>query len=108
MHDDNRDSSGREIQDPGAQQDEAPTLVRSIPGKVESMGRPRVLFTLCRVQRLDRDSAYASVKDLLDGLCAAKLLLGDTEAQIDLVVEQAQVKTRKEERTEIRITPCAQ
>lgn len=107
MRDDNGNLPRGEIPHAVAQQDQTAPLALAVSGKGEGVGRPRVLFTLCRVQLLDRDNAYASVKDLLDGLCAARCLLRDDEASIELVVEQTKVATRKEERTEIRITPCA-
>lgn len=73
-------------------------------GKAQSSGCLAVIFTLHRVQLLDVDAKYGSVKDLLDGLQYAGLIRGDKEGQIDLKVEQVKVKHRKEEQTVIEIT----
>lgn len=73
--------------------------------KREAQGskRPHVRFTLHRVQLLDVDAKYASVKDLLDGLTTAGLIAGDKEGQITLQVEQERVGHYKGEQTIIEI-----
>ena len=79
-------------------------LARCDAGKAQGAGCLAVIFTLHRVQLLDVDAKYGSVKDLLDGLQYAGLIPGDKEGQIDLKVEQVKVKHRKEEQTVIEIT----
>lgn len=78
-------------------------LARSDAGKAQGAGCPTVVFTLHRVQLLDVDAKFGSVKDLLDGLQYAGLIPGDKEGQIDLKVEQVKVKHRKEEQTVVEI-----
>jgi hypothetical protein len=88
-----------------AEQCERPKeLARSDAGKAPGASCPLVCFTLHRVQLLDVDAKYGSVKDLLDGLQYAGLIAGDKEGQIDLKVEQIKVKHREEEQTVIEIT----
>lgn len=65
--------------------------------------RPLVRFILCRVQLLDADAKWGSVKDLLDGLQYAGLIHGDREDQIRLKVEQQKVAHYDEEETIIEI-----
>ena len=89
---------------PNTQQCELPKeLARSDAGKAQGAGCPTVVFTLHRVQLLDVDAKFGSVKDLLDGLQYAGLIPGDKEGQIDLKVEQVKVKHRKEEQTVVEI-----
>jgi len=68
---------------------------------------PVVRFTLRRVQLLDVDAKYASIKDLLDGLRHAGLIRGDKEGEVDLKVEQERVDSYTLEETLIEIDlPC--
>jgi hypothetical protein len=65
--------------------------------------RAIVRFTLRRAKPLDRDNATGSVKDLTDGLRYAGLIHDDTEAAIDLRVEQEPVRHHRDEKTVIEI-----
>lgn len=67
-------------------------------------GRAHVCFTLRRVNLLDVDAKYCSVKDLLDGCRYAGLIRGDTENDITLEVKQERVKHYKDEEVQIEIT----
>jgi len=74
-------------------------------GKGEAPGArcPVVVFTLCRVNLLDVDAKYASVKDLLDGLQHAGIISGDKEGEVLLLVNQKKVSHYKEEQTIIEV-----
>ena len=85
------------------QRERPKALERSNAGKAWSSGGIAVIFTLLRVQLLDVDAKYGSVKDLLDALAYAGAIPGDKEGQVDLKVEQVKVKHRKEELTIIEI-----
>ena len=85
------------------QPNEAPALDEAVQGKAEGLGRVVVRFTCFRVRLLDRDNLEASVKDLLDGLRHAHLIRDDSEREIQLEVEQAQVASPEFERTEIEL-----
>jgi hypothetical protein len=65
--------------------------------------RPLFRFVLCRVQLLDADAKYASVKDLLDCCVEAGLAAGDREDQIRLEVTQTSAGHYSEEKTTIEI-----
>lgn len=73
-------------------------------GAAASFRRPNVNIALFRVQLLDRDNKWASVKFLLDGLCAAGLIPDDRECDINLSVTQTKVKTYAQEGTGVAIT----
>lgn len=64
---------------------------------------PRVTFTLFRVQLLDLESRFASVKYLLDGLRYADLIADDREGDAELFVNQTRVRHYLEEGTAITI-----
>lgn len=66
--------------------------------------RPRVAITLYRVRLLDRDNKWASVKFLLDAICAAGLVPNDRECDIDLSVTQIRAAKFAHEGTGIIIT----
>lgn len=80
---------------PESQSDERITLEQASAieggGAAASQQRPRVAITLFRVKKLDRDNKWASVKFLLDAICAAGLIPDDRECDIDLSVTQTAV-----------------
>jgi hypothetical protein len=78
-------------------------LAGSGEGEARGSGCPVVRFTLRRVQLLDVDAKYASVKDLLDGLRFSGLIRGDKEGEVDLQVHQEKVPHYAEESTTIEI-----
>lgn len=78
-------------------------LARSDEGKAPRPGPPHVRFGLRRIQLLDVDAKWASVKDLLDGLQIAGLIRGDREGEITLEVTQERVTKKAEEGTIIDI-----
>ena len=82
---------------------QANALDQTVQGKTEGVRRPAVRFTLYRLRLLDRDNYAGSAKDLLDGLRHAALIPGDSEAEIDLQVEQVKVARRSEQKTVISI-----
>ena len=82
---------------------QANALDQTVQGKTEGVRRPAVRFTLYRLRLLDRDNYAGSAKDLLDGLRHAALIPGDSEAEIDLEVEQVKVAHRSEQKTVISI-----
>lgn len=65
--------------------------------------RPLVTFTIFRVQPLDAEAKYASVKFLLDALRYAKLIPEDRDQDIRLAVSQYRVDTYLAEGTGITI-----
>jgi hypothetical protein len=98
------DQTGTRLQDPEPQRDEAKPLGEAAQGKAESLQRVTVRFVGRRVRPLDPDNFAGSVKDLLDGLRHAGLLLGDEPWRIKLETEQVKVKSYKDEKTIIEIT----
>lgn len=93
---------------PNSQPCECPApLAPDRGGEAQGPGCPVVRFRLRRVQLLDVDAKYASVKDLLDGLSNSGLIHGDKEGQVRLEVEQEKVASYALERTLIEIeNPC--
>lgn len=84
------------------------TLERHAPappaGPAKPARRPHVHFYLHRVQLLDGDNKYASIKPLLDALRHASLIANDRERDIDLAVTQEKVGHYSGEGTGIVIT----
>jgi hypothetical protein len=99
------DNPHPQLQDP-EQCEQTPALGSESEGKASGARRPIVGFTLFRVNLLDWEAKYGSVKDLLDGLRFAGLIRGDREDQIDpqSYVRQVKVAHRCEEKTVIEIT----
>lgn len=97
-----QNKSRRRVPDPQPRECPAP-LASDRPRETQSAECPIVRFRLCRVQLLDVDAKYASVKDLLDGLSAAGLINGDKEGQVRFEVEQERVPAYALERTLIEI-----
>lgn len=83
--------------------DQAPALDRAAQGKEKSIPRVTVRFIGYRVRPLDPDNFAGSVKDLLDGLRHAGLILGDEPWRIALQTEQVRVGKFADERTVIEI-----
>jgi hypothetical protein len=79
------------------------TLAGDSPREAQGARCPTVCFTLCRVQLLDVDAKYSSVKDLLDGLQHAGCIYGDKEGEVVLIVNQKKVSHYDEEQTIIEI-----
>jgi len=98
-----RASAGVRLPPAEPERQDAPTLEQTVQGETKSAGRPVVRFIFHRQKLLDRDNAFAGVKDLLDGLRHASLIQGDTESEIDLQVEQVKVAHRKEQKTVVEI-----
>lgn len=71
--------------------------------ETQGAGRHHVCFTLCRVQLLDVDAKYGSVKDALDFLATCGAIHGDREDQISLEVRQEKVRHYRDEKTVIEI-----
>lgn len=78
-------------------------LVKEPQGIKEGEDRAHVRFTLRRHRLLDPDNAYASVKDLLDGVRDAGLILDDSEKRITLTVNQEKISKDRREETTIEI-----
>ncbi len=93
----------RKIQDSEPQHHKTPALERADEGEKVGNERTRVCFTGFRVKPLDPDNFAGSVKDLLDGLRHAGLILGDEPWRITLETRQEKVKSYAEERTVIEI-----
>lgn len=82
------------------------TLGKSCPtcgGPAGPISKPRITFTLFRVQLLDLESKSASVKYLLDGLRYAELIPDDREKDAELFVFQVRVDAYLKEGTAITI-----
>jgi len=82
---------------------QANALDAAVPGKTEGVRRPAIRFTLHRFCLLDRDNYAGSAKDLLDGLRHAALIPGDSEAEIDLQIEQVRIPRWEKAKTVIEI-----
>ena len=91
------------IQNPVSELHKAKQPLEATGGKETGIQIPCVRLTLCRVNLLDVDAKYASVKDVLDGLQHAGIICGDKEGEITLEVEQVKVAHFKDERTEIEV-----
>ncbi len=72
-------------------------------GAGQGQNRPVVRIVRCARHLLDPDNLTASVKFLVDRLCEAGLIAGDTEADIELQVSQLEVTQTKEVGTSVRI-----
>lgn len=83
--------------------DQTPALERAIQGETKSLPRTLVRFIGYRVRPLDPDNFAGSVKDLLDGVRHAGLILGDEPWRIRLETEQVRVNTTAAESTTIEI-----
>lgn len=83
---------------------QANALDSAISGETKSIQRPTVRIVFCRQRALDKDNYSGSGKDILDGLRHAGLVSGDSEAEIELVVEQVKVEHRIEQGTIVEIT----
>lgn len=93
----------RKVQNPEPQRHETPTLDATGEGKEKGIHRATVRFTGYRVRPLDPDNFAGSVKDLLDGLRHAGLIIGDEPWRIILETQQVKVGSFKEEKTVIEI-----
>lgn len=91
------------IQDPQPEQNKADTLGGTTQGKEEGVPRTLVCFTLYRCRPLDPDNAAGSVKNVLDGLRHAKIILDDGPTNIILQVDQKKVPRYENEATEISV-----
>jgi hypothetical protein len=99
----NETETDHKLPNADAQCDKKTALDRSISGKKKSLGRITLRYRLCRVRSLDPDTVAGSTKDLTDGLRRCGLIPGDNPFQITLTVEQIQVSSFAEERTELYI-----
>lgn len=82
---------------------EVGALVKEPQGIKESKDRTHVRFKIRRRRLLDPDNAYASIKDLLDGIRDAGLILDDSAERITLAVDQEKIGKDEEEQTIIEI-----
>lgn len=98
-----RSAVGVKLSPAESQQDQAPALVQAVSRETKSIRRPVVRFTFYCLRLRDRDNYTSSPKDLCDGLRHASLIPGDSEAEIDLQVEQVKIAHRSEQRTVIEI-----
>ena len=103
----NEDHPDRQLPHAVAERHEAPALGATIRGEAAGLCRTRIRFVGYRVQPLDPDNFAGSVKDLLDGLRHAELLLDDNPEHITLETEQVRVAHRKDEKTVIEIEPLS-
>lgn len=85
------------------QQAKVGALDEGTQGKPDRKDRAHVRFTIRRRRLLDPDNAYASIKDLLDGIRDAGLILDDSEERITLEVNQEKAGKGEDERTRIEI-----
>lgn len=98
------DEAPRAVPDAKPKRHKAPTLGAAAQGEAAGISRVAVRFIGYRVRPLDPDNFAGSVKDLLDGLRHAKLLLGDEPWRIQLETTQVKVSSFAEECTEIEIS----
>jgi len=80
------------------------SLGKTKTGETPIMGRIALSLTGFRVRPLDPDGFAGSCKYLIDGCRASGLLPDDDPWTIRLQTEQVKVRSRKEEKTVIRIT----
>lgn len=85
------------------QQIEVGSLEQSSQRNENRKDKAHVRFTIRRRRLLDPDNAYASIKDLLDGLRDAGLILDDSEKRITLEVNQEKSSNGHQEETIIEI-----
>jgi hypothetical protein len=78
-------------------------LDRNPPGKTKSAKRPCLRITRCAVRLLDQDNLVGGAKSLIDCIVACGLIEDDSPDHVDLRVEQREVVSRTEERTEIEL-----
>jgi hypothetical protein len=95
--------NNRKISDSKPKRKHEEPLGGSVQRKEKSMGRVIVSFTGYRVRPLDPDNFSGSVKNLLDGLRHAGLILGDEPTKIKLVTDQVKVSHYEEEKTVIEL-----
>lgn len=88
---------------PAKPEQPARPLDKAVSGKETSIQRPVVKFVCCRRGTLDRDNLHSSIKDLLDGLRLAHLIVDDSEKHIELKVSQRKPLPGEEEHTLIEI-----
>lgn len=96
-------ADSRQVPDAKPERDKAPTLDRAVPREGKGVERIRVRFIGYRARPLDPDNFAGSIKNLLDGLRASKLIPDDSPEFITLETEQVKVKSYKEECTVIEI-----
>lgn len=75
-----------------------------VKDEADRPARPRVVITSYRRRLLDKVNRYGGAKSLEDALRYAGILDGDTDKQVELEVNQVQVHSPEEERTEITIS----
>jgi hypothetical protein len=97
-----QDSSPR-LPDAERKPDSAPPLAGRVPGKAKGAKRPCLRITRCAVRLLDQDNLVGGAKSLIDCIKSAGLIEDDSPGCVDLHVEQRQVVSRTEERTEIEL-----
>lgn len=110
----NHNEDNPDSQLPNSQQHQRPVkLVGDSEGEAQGPGcipgsagdsRPHVRITLHRVNLLDTDAKWASVKDVLDCCWRSSLIHGDREDEITLEVSQEKAARFKEEKTVVEIT----
>lgn len=103
IHDENDRNDRPPIRAPKHQQTEVGALEQGTQGKPDRKDRAHVRITIRRRRLLDPDNAYASVKDLLDGIRDAGLILDDSEERITLEVNQEKAGKGEDEGTRIEI-----
>lgn len=79
-------------------------LGKAATGEAPIMGSIALGITGYRCRPLDPDGHAGGCKYIIDGLRAAGLLFDDNPWAIRLQTEQVKVRSRKEEKTVIRIT----
>ena len=90
-----------EVSNAEPERHKTPALDKPVSRKTEGTPSVTVRFIGRRVRPLDPDNFAGSVKDLLDGLRHASLLLGDEPWRIRLETEQIRVSSYAQESTEI-------
>ena len=98
-----RASAGTKLPAAEPEQDKTTALDSTISREAKSVQRPTVRIIFRRQRTLDKDNYSGSGKDILDGLRHAGLIPGDSEAEIDLQVEQEKVGHLSDQRTVIEI-----
>lgn len=99
----NETKTRTQVQNSKPERDKTPALGRTVQGEEKSDGRTIVRFTGYRVRPLDPDNFAGSIKDCLDGLRHAQIILGDEPWRIILETEQVKVRSYKEEKTVIEV-----
>jgi len=71
--------------------------------RLKVLGKARVDIVRYAIRMMDKDNLYASMKQVIDALRMAHIIVDDTEEHITLTVTQERVHAKKDQRVEITV-----